>query len=89
MRHIFLDKSYTKSVGETILRHFSKKSKLNISLDHQLKALCNLFLFHAKLRVFTLIKLFKKTKKVLELVSLPRFLCEFWRKIPLWLCFIN
>ena len=33
MRHIFLEKSYTKSGGETILRPFSKKSKLNITLD--------------------------------------------------------
>ena len=33
MRNIFLEKSYTKCVGETIPRPFSKKSKLNISLD--------------------------------------------------------
>ena len=32
MRNIFLEKSYEKCVGETILRRFSKKSKLCISL---------------------------------------------------------
>ena len=34
MRNIFLEKSYTKFVGETIRRPFSKKQKLSISLDH-------------------------------------------------------
>ena len=33
MRHIFLEKSCTKSGGEIISRPFSKKSKLSISLD--------------------------------------------------------
>ena len=33
IRIIFLEKSYTKCGGETIPRSFSKKSKLNISLD--------------------------------------------------------
>ena len=33
MRNIFLEKSYTKYGGETILRPFSKNSKLIISLD--------------------------------------------------------
>ena len=33
MRNIFLGKSYTKCVAETIPRPFSKKSNLNISLD--------------------------------------------------------
>ena len=32
MRHIFLEKSYRKYGGETILRPFSKKTKLSISL---------------------------------------------------------
>ena len=36
MRHIFLEKSYTKCDGETIPRPFSKKSKLGISLDQYL-----------------------------------------------------
>ena len=35
MRNIFLEKSYTKSGGETIPRIFSKKSKLSVSLDQQ------------------------------------------------------
>ena len=33
MRNIFLEKSYTKYGGETILRPFSEKLKLSISLD--------------------------------------------------------
>ena len=33
IRNIFLEKLYTKCCGETIPRSFSKKSKLNISLD--------------------------------------------------------
>ena len=33
MRSIFVEKSYTKYVGETIPRPLSKKSKLSISLN--------------------------------------------------------
>ena len=33
MRSIFVEKPYTKCVGETIPRPLSKKSKLSISLD--------------------------------------------------------
>ena len=33
MRNIFDEKSYTKCGGETILRPFSNKSKLSLSLD--------------------------------------------------------
>ena len=33
MRKMFLQKSYTKCGGKTILRPFSEKSKLSISLD--------------------------------------------------------
>ena len=47
MRNIFLQKSCTKYGGETILRPFSKKSKLSIFLD---QVLHSLFLLYAKLR---------------------------------------
>ena len=50
MRNGFLDKSYTKWGGETILRPFSKNSKLRISLDKWSKVLNSLFLLYAKLR---------------------------------------
>ena len=50
MRNIFVEKSYTKCAGETILRPLSKKSKLRISLDQQCKVLNSLFLFYANLR---------------------------------------
>ena len=33
MRNIFLEKSYIKSGGESVLRPFSKKSKLRIALS--------------------------------------------------------
>ena len=33
IRHIFLEKLYTTCGGKAIPRHFSKKSKLSISLD--------------------------------------------------------
>ena len=37
MKNIFLEKSSTKCGGKTIPRHFSKKSKLSMSLDQSLK----------------------------------------------------
>ena len=49
MRNNFFEKSYTKCGGETILRPFSKKSKLSISLNQWSKVLCNLFLLYAQL----------------------------------------
>ena len=33
LRNIFIEKSFTKCGGETILRPFFKKSKLSVSLD--------------------------------------------------------
>ena len=43
MRNIFLEKSYTKCLREAILKSFSKKPKLRISLNQQLKLLYSLF----------------------------------------------
>ena len=51
MRNSFLEKLYTKYDEETIPRHFSKKSKLSISLDQYSIILYILFsMFAAKLR---------------------------------------
>ena len=50
MSNIFLDQSYTKCVGENILRPFSKISKLRISLDQFFKVLYSSFLLYVKLR---------------------------------------
>ena len=50
MRNSFLKKSYKKCGGETISRHFSKKSKLRISLDQYPAVLYSLFLLYGKLR---------------------------------------
>ena len=44
MRNIFVEKSYTKYGGETILRPLPKKPKLSISLDQQCKVLKCLFI---------------------------------------------
>ena len=52
LRHIFLEKSYTKCGGETITRPFSKKSKLSLSLDQYSKVLYILLLLFAKFRTF-------------------------------------
>ena len=38
-KSIFLEKKYTKSIGETSPKPFSKKLKLTISLDQQLEIL--------------------------------------------------
>ena len=50
MRNIFLEKSYAKCGGGTSPKPFSKKLKLNISLDHYSKVSYSLFLLYAKLR---------------------------------------
>ena len=52
LRHIFLEKSYTKCGAETITRPFSKKSKLSLSLDQYSKVLYILLLLFAKFRTF-------------------------------------
>ena len=40
---LLLKKSYMKYGGKTSPRHFSKRSKLSISLDQRYKVLCSLF----------------------------------------------
>ena len=94
MRNNFLEKSYIKYGGEIILKHFTKKSKLRISLYQQSKIVYSLFLVYVKLRAIEIQKpscrplaftpyqaFFKKTKRGLELVSLRHFLYDFEEKI--------
>ena len=50
MKNTFVEKSYTKRVGETIPRPLSKKSKLSIYLDQKCKDLKSLFLLYANMR---------------------------------------
>ena len=52
LRHIFLEKSYTKCGGETITRPFSKKSKLSLSLDQYSKVLYILFVIVCQVEDF-------------------------------------
>ena len=90
MRNIFLEKSNTKSGGETSPMPFSEKSKLSLSLDQYSKVLYNLFILYVMLQiegyqnilklscrplVFTSYKAFlKKQKRDLKPVSVPYFL---------------
>ena len=98
MRNIFLEKLCAKYGGETSPRSFSEKLKLSISSTQWPKVLYCLFLLHLKWRAIEIywneaadlhIRLFKKIKRGLELISLPHFLPNFWRKIFLLLYSIN
>ena len=73
-RDIFIKKSYTNYVGDTIPRPFSKKAKLSISLDQYSQVSYSLFLWYAKdnqntlklscrLLAFTSYKTFLKNKR--------------------------
>ena len=48
-KHILFGKSYTKCGGETIIKPFTKKSKLSISLDQYSKVLYIFYFLFAKL----------------------------------------
>ena len=48
MRNIFLEKFYTKCVGETILRLFFKKSKLSVYVDQQSEIPYSLLLLYVQ-----------------------------------------
>ena len=47
MRNILFEKPYAKYGGKTSPQPFSKKSKLNISLDQQTEILCSMFFLYA------------------------------------------
>ena len=73
---------------------YIKEPKLGISLDQQPEMWCSLFLLCTQVLncwslALTLYKAFSKNKKSLEIVTLPHFLHEFWRKIFLMLYSIN
>ena len=51
MRHIIVEKSYTKCDGETIPKLFLKNLKLSISLDQQSKGFYSFFLLYPNLRI--------------------------------------
>ena len=75
MRHVFLEKSYTKCGRETILGLFSKKSKLSISSDQQwsfiqfvfivcqVEGYPNILKLSCTLLAFTSFKAFLKTQE--------------------------
>ena len=101
MKSNFLEKSYTECGRETSSGPFSEKLKLSISLDQylvwsfiqfvfiawQVEGCQNLFKLSFLLS--PCIKLFKKIKSSLELVILPYFSHNFWRKVFLWLYSVN
>ena len=90
-------------MGKLIPDAFIKKSKLSIYLDLQSEMLYSLFLLYALVEVYLNIRklrywplaltlcqtFFEKAKTVLELVSLPHFLHDFWVKIFLTLYYVN
>ena len=88
MRSIFLEKSYAKCGAEASRTSCHKKSK---SLDQQPELLWSLFLLYIQVEAYqNLLKLrcwslaftsIKTLNKVWNLVSLPHFLHDFWRKI--------
>ena len=78
MKNIFLEKPYSKCGGETSTRPFSKKSKLNLSLDQKSEILYNLCVHAEDYLSFPSHKAF--FKKGLELVSMPHFLHDFSKK---------
>ena len=100
MRNIFLEKSYTKWGGKTILGRFSRISKVSIylwinSLKFYTAAVCFYYMaswglskhIKTKLRItcFYIRGNNKEaTKRDLELVPLSHFLHNFWRKMFLW-----
>ena len=57
IRNIFLEKIYTKCGDKAIPRHFSKKSKLSISLDQWSEVLYNFLLLYVKFRAIEILKL--------------------------------
>ena len=68
MRNNFLEKSFTKCGGETIHRHFSKKSKLNISLEFvfivcQVEGYRNILKLKCRPLAFTSHKVFFRKQK--------------------------
>ena len=102
MSNIILDKSYTKCGAETSPRPFSRKSRLSISLNQQSRHLYNLYVqvddyqtiliprcWPFTFTSYIYIKFFQKTKSGLELVSLPYFLHNVWRKIFIMLYSMN
>ena len=92
MRNIFLGYSYTKRGGETVPSTFLKNQNWACLWISSLKFYTVYFHFmprwgpskYIETKPHTLLsphtKLFQKTKKLLELLSLSRFLHDFWRK---------
>ena len=94
MRNIFLKKSYTKCLGETSLRNFYKKSKLSVCLNliyNSLRCYKVWFCCMSKHGTRGNVPEYIKTEVLttcffsyiigVELVFLPYFMRDFWRKI--------
>ena len=78
MRNIFLEKSYRKCGAETIPRPFSKKSKLNISLDQQSEMLYSLFLLYVQGELYQNISKLKADHMLYAYIKL------FWKQTEDW-----
>ena len=99
---MLFSKNLTQNLGRTSSTPFSKKSKLSISLYQTVSNFIQfVFIVFPSRRLPDVIKLkcwplvfasyraFSKIKERLELVFLPQFLYDFWRKIFLMLYSIN
>ena len=96
MRNIYLEKSHTRCGGETRLRPFYKKFKIEHKFNKIVSTACPSggLPKYTRIKVLTtcfdlIIKLLWKTKRCLELVSLLNFLNDSCRKIFLKLYYIT
>ena len=82
MRNIFVQISYTKFGGEAGPKPFYKKRKINMSLYQQYEMFAFIVcpIWHLLLPY---IKLFQKTRRGLELVSLPHYQHDFCKNVSL------
>ena len=74
MTNIFLEKSNTKSVGETSFMPFSEKSKLSLFLDQYSKVLYNLFILYVMLQIEGYQNILKLSWRPLVFTSYKAFL---------------
>ena len=102
MRNIFLEKSYIKYGGEASPYSFIKSQNWVYLCINSLKLYAVYFSVcpsrwlpkYVETKVLTIcfclfLKVFRKTKRGVELVSLSHFLHDFWRKLFLTLYFIS
>ena len=71
MKNIFLQKSYTTLGRKTIVRLFSKKSKLSISLDQEFESFIRFVFVVCEVEGY--LKILKFSRRPLDLTSYKAF----------------